>query len=176
MILPQETPIGIPASLALSHNSDAILEIGLTPNRCDAMGHIGVARDIKAYLNFHEGKQLQLLLPSIINTTKPLKSDTSFLVEEGAGCASYFIAHIKGIKVTDSASEISQKLTSIGVSSINNVVDCANFVMHELGYPLHVFDARFFQNELRVRLAEEKETLITLDGTSRKLTSQDMLS
>jgi phenylalanyl-tRNA synthetase beta chain len=175
MILPQETPIGIPASLALSKESNAILEIGLTPNRCDAMGHIGVARDIKAYLNFHEGKQLQLLLPTIINTAKPLQSETSFLVEEGAGCASYFVAHIKGIKVTDSAAEISQKLTSIGVSSINNVVDCANFVMHELGYPLHVFDARFFKKELRVRLATEEESLVTLEGTSRKLKPNDIV-
>lgn len=175
MILPNDTPVGIPASLAFSKDSDAILEIGLTPNRCDAMGHIGVARDIKAFLNFHEGKQLSLRLPVLNNVLKPLTCTTSFDVEESGGCTAYFIAHVKGVEVKESTNEIRQKLTSIGVSSINNVVDCANFVMHELGYPLHVFDARFFQNELRVRLAKEEESLVTLDGTSRKLTSSDMV-
>lgn len=175
LILPADTEIGLSAAEALNIESDAILEIGLTPNRCDAMGHYGVARDIRAFLNHHEAEQVPMTLPVTqalspwdpTNLTLELKSDDL--------CSAYYLASITGIKLSKSPDWLIQSLESIGVGTINNIVDCANFVMHELGTPLHVFDAQSFTKSLTVRLAHEGETLVTLDGVERKLLSSDLV-
>ncbi|MFM7387293.1 MAG: phenylalanine--tRNA ligase subunit beta, partial [Bacteroidota bacterium] len=173
LILPQDTEIGIPASNALTLDSDYILEIGLTPNRCDAMGHYGVARDIRAFLNHHHAKKLDLKHPDCSNMNSTWATSLSCIVQENTGCTAYYVASIKGVKITKDAAWISERLQSIGVSSINNVVDCANYVMHEFGTPLHAFDARHFTQALEVRQAFPGEELLTLDGITRKLTPQD---
>ena len=174
LILPEDTPVGIPASLALSKESDCILEIGLTPNRCDAMGHFGVARDIRAYLAHHENQALTLNLPDVTDRGT-WDTPIHFKFQESSACTAYYAALIKGVKVTKNPSTYSEKLQSIGIASINNVVDCTNFVMHELGTPLHAFDARFFQHELSVRFAYTDEKLITLDGVNRALSTDDLV-
>ncbi|MBM3424939.1 MAG: phenylalanine--tRNA ligase subunit beta [Bacteroidetes bacterium] len=175
LILPDKTPAGISASEALNIEQDYILEIGLTPNRCDALGHFGVARDLRAFLNHHESRQLSLHIPEITLPKADLKNSIKGTVAKETACSAYYLAFMKGVKVTKTKSTVSRKLRSIGLSSVNNVVDCANFVMHEFGTPLHAFDARFFQSELRVRMAEVGEELVTLDGLQRKLTAHDVV-
>lgn len=173
MVLPANTPVGISASEALHLDNDVILEIGLTPNRCDAMGHYGVARDIRAFLNHHHAKKLELKLPDCSNMSSTWATSLSCTVRENAGCTAYYVASIKGVKITKDATWISERLQSIGITNINNVVDCANYVMHEFGTPLHAFDARHFKQALEVRRAFPGEELLTLDGITRKLTPQD---
>ena len=175
MVLPSDTPVGIPAAEALKLDNDFILEIGLTPNRCDAMGHYGVARDLRAYLNHHEALN-QALTPfnSPEFAHEPI-SKVQFEVSNDTGCTAYYAAVIKGVKISTESTPIGQRLEKIGVSSINNVVDCANYVMHEFGTPLHAFDARIFKHKLDVRFAEKGEELVTLDGATRKLTSNDVV-
>jgi phenylalanyl-tRNA synthetase beta chain len=175
MVLPPETPIGIPAAEALKLDNDFILEIGLTPNRCDAMGHYGVARDLRAYMNFHEGLNSPLIVPKIGELKVESGTHTNFKVAKESGCTAYYVASIKGVKIHQETTALSKRLQAIGASGINNVVDCTNFVMHEFGTPLHAFDARHFTNGLEVRLAHADEELTTLDGVQRKLLSQDIV-
>lgn len=175
MVLSDEISAGMPAAKALNLDFDAVLEIGLTPNRCDAMGHYGVARDLRAYLNFHEGLNLSLDLPKTPVLEAKLSANRNFKVTEGLACSAYYVASIKGVKVHHNLTTISQRLQSIGVATVNNVVDCVNYVMHEFGTPLHAFDARHFNTELEVRFARLGEELVTLEGITRKLTPQDLV-
>ena len=175
MVLSDEISAGVPAAEALNLDFDAVLEIGLTPNRCDAMGHYGVARDLRAYLNFHEGLDNPLKKPNIGEFKVESSTRSNFKVAKDSGCTAYYVASIKGVKIHQESTDLGKRLQAIGVSSINNVVDCTNFVMHELGTPLHAFDARHFKRDLEVRFAEPEEELTTLDGVTRKLLPQDVV-
>jgi phenylalanyl-tRNA synthetase beta chain len=175
LILPQDTAIGIPAATALSLDTDYILEIGLTPNRCDAMGHLGVARDIKAFLIHHEGLSVPLVLPEIEETVIQTNASNAHKVLSHADCESYYLASLSGVQVGPSPDWLKNRLVALGTASINNIVDCANYVMYELGTPLHAFDASFFSNSLTVRQAHPGETLETLDGIERKLNPTDLV-
>jgi phenylalanyl-tRNA synthetase beta chain len=175
LILPQDTAIGIPAATALSLDTDYILEIGLTPNRCDAMGHLGVARDIKAFLMHHEGVSVPLVLPEIEETVIQTNASNAHKVLSDADCESYYLASLSGVQVGPSPDWLKNRLVALGTASINNIVDCANYVMYELGTPLHAFDASFFSDSLTVRQAHPGETLETLDGIERKLNPTDLV-
>ncbi len=175
LILPADTEIGIPAAEALSLDTDYILEIGLTPNRCDAMGHLGVARDIRAYLMHHEGLSTPLVLPEIEDTTIQTNVNNTHKVLSDGDCESYYIASFNGVQVGPSPDWLRNRLTALGTASINNIVDCANYVMYELGTPLHAFDARHFSESLTVRNAFTDERLVTLDGVERKLRPTDLV-
>ena len=175
LILPQDTAIGIPAATALSLDTDYILEIGLTPNRCDAMGHLGVARDIKAFLMHHEGLSVSLVLPEIEETVIQTNASNAHKVLSDADCESYYLASLSGVQVGPSPDWLKNRLVALGTASINNIVDCANYVMYELGTPLHAFDASFFSDSLTVRQAHPGETLETLDGIERKLNPTDLV-
>ena len=175
LILPQDTAIGIPAATALSLDTDYILEIGLTPNRCDAMGHLGVARDIKAFLMHHEGLSVPLVLPEIEETVIQTNASNAHKVLSDADCESYYLASLSGVQVGPSPDWLKNRLVALGTASINNIVDCANYVMYELGTPLHAFDASFFSDSLTVRQAHPGETLETLDGIERKLNPTDLV-
>lgn len=175
LILPQDTAVGIPAAAALSLDTDYILEIGLTPNRCDAMGHLGVARDIKAYLMHHEGLTAPLALPEIEETSIQRNINNTHKVLSDADCESYYLASLSGVQVGPSPDWLKNRLTALGTASINNIVDCANYVMYELGTPLHAFDASCFTESLTVRHAHPDESLITLDGVDRKLRPTDLV-
>jgi phenylalanyl-tRNA synthetase beta chain len=175
MVLSNDISVGIPAAEALKLDVDHIFEIGLTPNRCDAMGHFGVARDLRAYLNFHEGLNSPMIRPETVSLTEHIEDTISYMVAKDSGCSAYYVASIKGVKIHRETTALGQRLQSIGVSNINNVVDCANYVMHEFGTPLHAFDAQYFNHELQVRFAQPGEELTTLDGITRKLRSEDVV-
>lgn len=175
LVLDPATPVGIPASVALNIEMDYTLEIGLTPNRSDAMGHIGVARDLKAYLNFHKKSNLKINWPNL--TCPPVGDipDLSIEVSDPSRCSSYLLAKISKVKVGPSPDWLQKRLASVGATSVNNVVDVTNFVMRELGTPLHAFDAGHYKDQLHVRLAHVGETIITLEGTSRNLKENDLV-
>lgn len=175
LILSEDTPIGIPAATALALDTDYILEIGLTPNRCDAMGHLGVARDIRAYLMHHEGMTVPLSLPEIEAATIQANVSNTHRVLSDEDCESYYLASLHGVQVGPSPDWLKNRLAALGTASINNIVDCANYVMYELGTPLHAFDARYFTESLTVRHAHPEETLITLDGIERRLRPTDLV-
>jgi len=173
MVLPQNAKIGTPAKTYFKIEDDYLIEIGLTPNRSDALGHIGVARDIKAYLNFHKKANIKLLPPKVkaINFNGNFKIN----VENFDDCPRYAAAILKNITINPSPDWLQNKLRIIGLTPINNVVDITNYVMHETGNPLHAFDLRAVGKELNVRRAKSGEKLTTLDGVERKLHPDDLM-
>lgn len=174
MVLDSATEIGQAASEVFKIEDDYLIEIGLTPNRADAMGHIGVARDLKAYLNYHEHANLGLNIPATGNHTNGIDSVT-IKVEDEAGAPRYSGAVITGITVTDSPEWLQNKLRVIGLSPINNIVDITNYVLHETGSPLHAFDLGKVDGEIRVRRAEKGEKFTTLDEVERELDEADLM-
>lgn len=176
MELAGQTEVGIPAANYFDLEDDYLIEIGLTPNRSDAMGHIGVARDLIAYLNVHEGKNLKLNLPEV-NSFAIENSDLpiSVVVEDHEACPRYMGVSIKGVSVKPSPEWLQKRLRSIGLSPINNVVDVTNFVMHELGNPLHAFDADKLNGKIVVKKANTGDKFTTLDEVERSLDQNDLM-
>jgi phenylalanyl-tRNA synthetase beta chain len=140
IVLPNDTPIGKPAIEVFKIEKDTIIEVGLTPNRSDATCHTGVAKDLAARLRIHhEGGVVKM--PDVSGfkiDSNALKIKVSVLDREG--CPRYSGVCIKGVTIEDSPDWLKKRLSAIGVNSINNVVDATNFVLHELGQPLHAFD------------------------------------
>jgi phenylalanyl-tRNA synthetase beta chain len=139
------------------------------------MGHLGVARDIKAFLMHHEGVSVPLVLPEIEETVIQTNASNAHKVLSDEDCESYYLASLSGVQVGPSPDWLKNRLVALGTASINNIVDCANYVMYELGTPLHAFDASFFSDSLTVRQAHPGETLETLDGIERKLNPTDLV-
>ncbi len=173
MVLPNDAIVGTPARDYFKIKDDYLIEIGLTPNRSDAMGHIGVARDIKAFLNYHKQLNLTLELPKV-NRIK-LDGKFNINIENYDDCPRYAAAILKNITIKPSPEWLQNKLRIIGLNPINNVVDITNFVMHETGNPLHAFDLRVVGKELNVRRAKTGEKLTTLDGVERELSPNDLM-
>lgn len=176
LVLEDDVPVGTKAATYFQLEDDYEIEIGLTPNRSDAMGHVGVARDLVAYLNVHENGNLALNFPSV----EAFKVDNNDLqitvsVEDNELCPRYMGTSIQGVKVGPSPAWLQKRLRSIGLSPINNVVDVTNFVMHELGTPLHAFDADKLNGKLVVKTAKNKEKFTTLDGVERELSSENLM-
>ena len=173
MVLSSDAKVGQSAKSFFNIEADYLIEIGLTPNRADAMGHIGVARDLKAYLNVHEGENLSIIQPKIAS----LKFDGKFKVNiiQNDECQRYTGAILKNIKVAQSPDWLQNRLRTIGLSPINNVVDITNFVMHEMGQPLHAFDLEKVGTEINIRFAQPKEKITTLDGVERSLDQADLV-
>lgn len=176
IVLNEYAVIGSNAADYFDLQDDYLIEIGLTPNRADAMGHIGVARDLKAYLNVHNNEKLTLNLPSV----KAFKTDNEKLtvaikVEDKELCPRYAGVTISGVQVKASPEWMQKRLRTIGIAPINNIVDVTNYVLHELGTPLHAFDAAIVGNEINVRRAKEGEVLVTLDNVERKLSSANLV-
>jgi phenylalanyl-tRNA synthetase beta chain len=167
MVLPTETQPGTLASSYFNFSDDYIFEIGLTPNRADAMGHIGVARDIAAYQSFHFKKKSSVKNPIADKINFPPNNDELKISILDDNCLRYIGVKISGISVSPSPEWLQQRLRSIGVAPINNIVDVTNYVMRELGTPLHAFDAEKLGNKIVVRSANQNETLITLDKIQR---------
>ncbi len=176
MVLEESAIPGTPASEFFQLEDDYLIEIGLTPNRSDAMGHIGVARDLKAFLNVHESSNLKLNFPNISNFNV---DDESLVIDVEVKqkdlCPRYTGLSIAGVEIKDSPEWLQKRLRSIGLSPINNVVDVTNYVMHELGNPLHAFDADKVKGKIVVETAKEGEKFVTLDGVERTLTSEDLM-
>lgn len=175
MVLDSSIPVGKPMAEVLEMEDDYQIEIGLTPNRADAMGHIGVARDLIAYLNFHKGSELKLKMPEIKDRVASADCKVAIEVENNEKCPRYLGQTISGVTIKPSPAWLQKKLRAVGLSPINNVVDVTNYVMRELGTPLHAFDVRSLNGKIVVKTAVEGDVLITLDGTERKLSSEDLM-
>lgn len=171
MVLDTDLPPGTPASVYLQLATDYIIEIGLTPNRADAASHYGVARDLKAALN------KPIALPSV-DAFNVDNHDLPIAVEVHYHHASPRYAGVAISKVTvgESPAWLKQRLESIGVRPINNIVDITNYVCHELGQPLHAFDYdKIASNKVVVRTFPEGTEFTTLDGVARKLRHNDLI-
>ena len=176
MILDEKLKIGAPASMVFKVENDEVFEIGLTPNRADAMSHYGVARDLKAGLLQHE-VSVELITPSVSSyhvDARSLKIDVDVLDKEK--CPRYCGVTISGLKVEASPSWLQHRLKSIGLSPINNIVDATNYVLHELGQPLHAFDANKINgNKIEVKTCKAGTKFTTLDGVIRELHEDDLM-
>ena len=174
MILDKKIKPGTPVSQIFNVNSDSILEIGLTPNRCDAMSHYGVARDLKAYFDYKSIKS-RINLPSINSfESVNIEEDFSLVVKDKDKCPFYSGLIIKDIEVKKSSERIQNKLKSIGLKPINNVVDITNFVMHEIGQPLHAFDFDKLKN-INIKSLKSGTKFKTLDNEIIELNSGDLM-
>ena len=176
MVLDPEAVPGTPAKEYLGLATDAIIEIGLTANRVDAASHIGVARDLYAYLK-HNGVPCNFNMPDVSAwTDNDQEGAIPMEVTAADGAPRYTGTTIKGVKVAASPEWLQKKLLAIGLRPINNIVDITNFVLHEIGQPLHAFDASKIEGgKVVVRRAEEGEKFVTLDGVERTLSAADLM-
>ena len=176
LVLPEDTEVGTPAATYFELEEDYQIEIGLTPNRADAMGHIGVARDLVAYLNVHRAAGLTLELPKV-TSLKAINHDVSVAVKvlENEVCPKYLGVSLKNVTVKPSPAWLQKRLRAVGLSPINSVVDCTNYVMRELGTPLHAFDAAKLNGNVHVKFATTGDKFVTLDGVERTLHADDLM-
>ncbi len=176
IVLPADAVVGTLAKDYYGIKSDYLLEVDITPNRIDAASHFGVARDLAAFFALKD-KSVKLLRPSVdafavqnTNLTIPVT------VENMEACPRYSAVTISGVKVTESPEWLKNALLIIGLRPINNIVDVTNYVLHELGKPLHAFDAdKIKGGEVRVKTMADGTPFTTLDGTERKLNSADLM-
>ncbi len=177
-ILPSSTIPGTPVKELYNLQEDYIFEIGLTPNRMDAMSHLGVARDVCAYLSYHENSLQKAVLPysKKADTHSNEKSSIEIIIENDLACSRYCGVLIHDVKVMDSPDWLQQKLKAIGQKPINNIVDITNFILHESGQPLHAFDATAIKgNKVIIKNATEGLSFKTLDEKQRKLSTADLV-
>lgn len=179
MVLPPEVKVGTPASEYFKIENDFVLEIGLTPNRADAMSHIGVARDLRAVAKEIKGgyENLKLDWPDVMGYSADLKENPIAIdVQDAEAAPRYVGLYIQGIEVKPSPTWLQNRLKAIGSRPINNVVDVTNFVLHELGQPLHAFDAdKIKDGKVVVRSAKSGEKFTTLDEVERDLNDNDLM-
>jgi phenylalanyl-tRNA synthetase beta subunit (EC 6.1.1.20) len=175
MVLPESAVVGTPAKKYLQLGTEAVIEYEITANRIDAASHWGVARDLYAWLRLN-GRPCELVRPSVDAFREGAGEGLSIEVRDTDGAPRYTGITIRGVKVGASPEWLQQRLTSIGLRPINNIVDVSNFVLFELGQPLHTFDAgRVGGGRVVVRRAARGETIRTLDGVERKLDERDMV-
>jgi len=176
MVLEGSPKPGTPLSELIPVTKDQLFEIGLTPNRADAMSHWGVARDLKAGL-VQKGIALELITPSTSSfhiDKRSLKIEVTLEDQERA--PRYAGVTLSEIKVGPSSDWLKHRLSAIGVKSINNVVDVTNYILHELGQPLHAFDAaKITGNKVIVKTVAQDTEFTTLDGVTRKLHAEDLM-
>jgi phenylalanyl-tRNA synthetase beta chain len=178
MVLPADTKVGLPAGDYFQTESDIIFEIGLTPNRSDAASHLGVARDLAAILKVQKPDAKNELKLKGINQIPAATglNKVEIKIENTDGCKRYSGLVISGIHVAESPAWLQNKLKAIGLRPINNVVDITNFVLHELGQPLHAFDLEKIKgNKIIVKTCKEGTTFKTLDTVERKLSANDLM-
>ncbi|MGK6350927.1 phenylalanine--tRNA ligase subunit beta [Parapedobacter sp. DT-150] len=171
MVLAGDAPIGAPAKVYFGIQDDYVFEIGLTPNRADAASHLGVARDVAAFLRSgYRLPDLSAFAAGAAREWLPVK------VTAPEACLRYSSISIEDVQVGDSPQWLKERLTAIGVRPINNVVDVTNYVLHELGQPLHAFDIDTLTGgQVVVRYANAGESFVTLDGVERKLDPEDLM-
>jgi phenylalanyl-tRNA synthetase beta chain len=177
LVLPADVKPGTRASTYFQPYEDVIYEIGLTPNRMDAMSHWGVARDVCAYLSHHDKKELRPKIPY----SNSFKVDNTSLtipvnVENVICCPRYSALTISNIMIAESPKWLQQRLRSIGLRPINNIVDITNFIQHETGQPLHAFNADAITGQqVIVKNLPEGTPFVTLDEKERKLSAADLM-
>ena len=176
MVLENHHKAGKPCKDVFSIVSDEVFEIGLTPNRSDAMSHYGVARDLRAALLQRE-ETPALITPAISsfganNYSGAIQID----IKDSEAAPRYCGLRISGVKIKPSPKHIQDRLKAIGLKPINNIVDATNYVLQELGQPLHAFDAgKISSGVVRVQKLQEGTPFVTLDGVERKLSSEDLM-
>ena len=175
MVLESEAVVGTPAKDYLNLATDTLIEIGLTANRVDAASHIGVARDLYAYLR-HNNIPCHLNIPEVTEFREGKGESIPVEVLASDGAPRYTGTTIRGVKVAPSPEWLQKKLLSIGLRPINNIVDITNYVLMETGQPLHAFDvSKISGGKVVVRRAVEGEDFVTLDGVARKLSAADLV-
>ncbi len=176
IVLPNDVKAGTPARDYFQLEDDYLMEIGLTPNRADAMSHYGVARDLAVYLKAND-IPYEFGLPSVDafrqdNDSKHIEVE----VANSEAAPRYMGLTMTGIKIAPSPEWLQRRLIAIGMNPKNNVVDITNFILHETGQPLHAFDAsKITGDKIVVRTCPEGTEFVTLDGVSRKLSAQDLM-
>ena len=176
IVLPEDTPVGMPAAQYFGLESDFLIEVDITPNHSDACSHYGVARDLYAWL-LQNGYQTSLHRPSVDD----FKVDNHDLeipirVENTEACPRYAAVTVTGCEVKESPKWLRDHLTTIGLRPINNIVDITNYVMMAFGQPLHCFDADMIKGgEVFVKTMPEGTPFETLDGVERKLSDHDLM-
>ncbi|MFD1014333.1 phenylalanine--tRNA ligase subunit beta [Winogradskyella rapida] len=176
MVLDADIAVGTLAADLFEVENDEVFEIGLTPNRADAMSHYGVARDLKAGL-LQKEISLELITPSVSSyhvDARAFKVDVD--VKDYEKAPRYCGVTISGITVEASPAWLQHRLKSIGLSPVNNIVDITNYVLHELGQPLHAFDGdRISGSKIEVKTCEAGTKFTTLDGVERELHEEDLM-
>ncbi|WPU99849.1 phenylalanine--tRNA ligase subunit beta [Mucilaginibacter sp. cycad4] len=171
MVLPENAPVGTPAKEYFKLNDDYMYEIGLTPNRADAASHLGTARDIAAFLKTGINKP-DVSAFKVNNTSRTIE----VIVENEQASPRYSGLTISGVEVKESPQWLKERLAVIGVRAINNIVDVTNYVLHELGQPLHAFDAdEITGGKVLVKNYAEGTVFKTLDDVDRKLSADDLM-
>ncbi len=177
LILPPELKPGTPATEYFKPYEDIVFEIGLTPNRIDAMSHLGVARDVCAYLSHHHKTDSTIRSPFKNNFKvdhQGLQMDIT--IENTSSCERYTSVSIQGVTIAESPKWLKEKISAIGLRPINNIVDITNFILHETGQPLHAFDADCIKGKKVIIKNLPAETIfITLDDKERKLSAEDLM-
>lgn len=174
-VLPADAPVGVTARDYLGLKSEAVIEYEITANRVDAASHVGVARDLYAYLKLN-GIPCSFSYPDVSAFAEGEGEAIPVEVQDVDGAPEYDGITIRDVKVGPSPEWLQEKLLAIGLHPINNVVDISNFVLFELGQPLHTFDAdKIAGGKVIVRRAAEGEKIVTLDGVERNLHANDMV-
>lgn len=175
MILDDALVAGTPAATVFKIENDEVFEIGLTPNRADAMSHLGTARDLRAGM-LQSGVNVELITPSVSNfrvDKRILKIDID--VKETKLAPRYCGVTISGITIKPSPAWLQNRLKAIGLNPKNNIVDVTNYVLHELGQPLHAFDASKINGKVIVKTLPAGTKFITLDDVERTLHEEDLM-
>lgn len=176
VILPNDLKPGSAVSAYYKPYTDWIYEIGLTPNRMDAMSHYGVARDICAYLTHHENKDIRVKNFTSTLVKAGTNNKFSVSIENTSACKRYCGATVTGIEVKPSPQWLQEKLKALGQRPINNIVDITNYILHDSGQPLHAFDGgKVAGNKIIVKNLAEGTTFKTLDGKERNLSIEDLM-
>ncbi|MBO4282893.1 MAG: phenylalanine--tRNA ligase subunit beta [Bacteroidales bacterium] len=177
LVLPETAVPGTPAKTYFQVETDTVFGIGLTPNRSDAICHIGVARDLAASIHCHLGKKIPLRLPDLSafpenGHANPVSID----IQDNERCPRYSGLHIRNVRVQESPDWLKSLLKTVGIRPINNIVDITQFVMLECGQPMHAFDTgKIKGNQVIIRRARPEEPFRTLDGIDRKLDVEDLV-
>ena len=171
MVLDADAVPGMPAKEYFKMEDDYLFEIGLTPNRADAASHLGVARDLAAYL------RIELSMPDISSFQVNNESlNIAVDIQDTIACPRYSSVAISGVTVKASPDWLQDKLKVIGIRPINNIVDITNYVLHDLGQPLHAFDAdEIAGKQIIVKKVAEGTSFVTLDGITRQLSADDLM-
>ncbi|MBS1510771.1 MAG: phenylalanine--tRNA ligase subunit beta [Bacteroidetes bacterium] len=177
MVLPADAVVGTAAAAYFNTYTDIIYEIGLTPNRMDAMSHLGVAKDVCAYLSHHNKKETPVKSPFKNNFKVDHQGlQMEVIIENTVACERYSGVSIEGVTIAESPLWLQQKLKSIGLRPINNIVDITNFILHETGQPLHAFDAdQVIGKKVIIKNVAEGTPFISLDSKERKLSAEDLM-
>jgi phenylalanyl-tRNA synthetase beta chain len=177
IVLPEAAEVGTAASEYYQIEKDYLFEIDLTPNRSDATSHIGVARDLAAYLRINHDHNGEVKMPDISHFSIDDKTrQIEVILENPERCPRYAGITLTGVRIQESPNWLKNRLISIGLKPINNVVDITNFVLHELGQPLHAFDAdKIAGDKLRIKTLADNTPFLCLDEVERKLRDEDLM-